>query len=122
VLQRILVPLDGSACADFAFGYALRLAKADAAALYMCSVDGAEGVLEAAVQKATSAGVPAGKHVRFGDPGPAIVACAAEMRADVIVMGTHGRSSLKHPLVGSVAEHVLRTAPCPVVAVREQMQ
>jgi nucleotide-binding universal stress UspA family protein len=146
VLKRILVPLDGSACASHAFDYALRLAKAEAAALYVCSVvdpvaligrtpaaplddecvaaaaADAENVLAAALQKATFAGVPAGKHVRYGEPGPTIVACAAEMRADTIVIGTHGRSGLKRLFMGSVAEYVLRSAQCPVVTVREQIR
>jgi hypothetical protein len=38
---------------------------------------------------------------------------------DLIVMGTHGRSGLAHPALGSVAEQVLRTAPCPVLVVRD---
>jgi nucleotide-binding universal stress UspA family protein len=114
MLNRILVALDGSSCANLAFDYALRLAKAEASAVYVCWVvdsrDGeadAENGLVAAVQKATLAGVPAGKHVRTGEPGAAIVACAAEIRADVIVMG-----------VGSVAEYVQSSARCSVVTVR----
>ena len=126
MLKRIFVPLDGSDCANYAYQYALRLAKAEGAALYLCSVTepaaphvtDAENVLEAAMRKATLAGVPAGKTVRNGEPRSGIVECAAEMRADVIVMGTHGRSSFKG-IVGSVAEYVLRFAPCPVVTVRE---
>jgi nucleotide-binding universal stress UspA family protein len=44
---------------------------------------------------------------------------AKEGGFDLIVMGTHGRSGLKHLLLGSVAEHVVRTAPCPVLTVRK---
>jgi nucleotide-binding universal stress UspA family protein len=44
---------------------------------------------------------------------------AKEGGFDLIVMGTHGRSGLKHLLLGSVAERVVRTAPCPVLTVRK---
>lgn len=47
-----------------------------------------------------------------------IVAFAEEQAVDLIVMGTHGRTGLKHMLMGSVAERVLRTAPCPVLTTK----
>jgi nucleotide-binding universal stress UspA family protein len=53
-----------------------------------------------------------------GPPAQRIVFVAEELGADVIVMGTHGRKGLSRLLMGSVAEHVLRTAPCPVLTVR----
>jgi nucleotide-binding universal stress UspA family protein len=46
------------------------------------------------------------------------VQIAQERAADLIVMGTHGRTGLRHLLVGSVAEKVVRLAPCPVLTVR----
>ena len=49
-----------------------------------------------------------------GDPATEIVRVAADHSADVIVMGTHGRTGLSRLLLGSVAEAVLRKAPCPV--------
>jgi universal stress protein A len=52
------------------------------------------------------------------DPAKAIVEYAKEVHADVIVVGTHGRSGMSRLLMGSVAEHVVRTAPCPVLVVR----
>jgi nucleotide-binding universal stress UspA family protein len=55
---------------------------------------------------------------RAGDPVRQIVAYAAETRADLVVLGTHGRGPVAHMLMGSVAEHVVRTAPCPVLTVR----
>ena len=47
-----------------------------------------------------------------------IVELARSAAFDLIVMGTHGRTGLKHVLMGSVAERVLRTAPCPVLTVK----
>jgi universal stress protein A len=54
----------------------------------------------------------------IGDPATAIIDNAATKGADVIVMGTHGRKSLMRILMGSVAEQVLREAPCPVIVYR----
>ena len=56
--------------------------------------------------------------VRKGVPFLQVVACAEEMKADLIVVGTHGRSGLKHVIFGSVAEKIVRKAPCPVLSVR----
>ena len=56
--------------------------------------------------------------IRKGVPFLEIVRCATEIRADMIVCGTHGRTGLKHALFGSVAEKVVRKAPCPVLSVR----
>jgi nucleotide-binding universal stress UspA family protein len=52
-----------------------------------------------------------------GEPAAEIVALAEREHADLIVLGTHGRSGLAHVLLGSVAERVLRRARCPVVVV-----
>ena len=51
-------------------------------------------------------------------PAAAIVAYAQASEIDMIVMGTHGRGGLSHLLLGSVADRVVRTAPCPVVVIR----
>lgn len=51
-------------------------------------------------------------------PAAAIVDYAKDTHTDVIVVGTHGRGGLSHLLMGSVAEHVVRSAPCPVLVVR----
>lgn len=53
-----------------------------------------------------------------GEPGEEILAAAAAEKADLVVMGTHGRSGLAHLLTGSVAEAVLRKARCPVLTVK----
>ena len=55
---------------------------------------------------------------RAGDPVRQIVSYAAETNADLLVLGTHGRGPVAHMLMGSVAERVVRTAPCPVLTVR----
>jgi nucleotide-binding universal stress UspA family protein len=56
--------------------------------------------------------------VQFGDPGHTIADFAAEQKADLIVMPSHGRTGLKRILIGSVAERVVRLAHCPVLVLR----
>jgi nucleotide-binding universal stress UspA family protein len=53
-----------------------------------------------------------------GEPATEIVAYARERGMDLVVVGTHGRTGLEHALMGSVAERVVRRAPCPVLTVR----
>jgi universal stress protein A len=69
------------------------------------------------VATATTAGVPARWTVRTGLPYKEIVAAAESERPDLIVMGTQGRGGLD--LLGSVAEKMIRLAPCPLLTVRE---
>lgn len=52
-----------------------------------------------------------------GDPGTEICRFAAERGVDVIVLGTRGRGGLKRAILGSVSDHVVRNAPCPVLTV-----
>ncbi len=61
---------------------------------------------------------PIVREVLHGAPFVEIVRYAREKDIDLIVIGTHGRSGLKHVLLGSVAERVVRKAPCPVLTVR----
>ena len=56
--------------------------------------------------------------VEHGSPGPVICDIAADRAVDVLVIGSHGRGALKRMLMGSVSEHVIRHAPCPVLVVR----
>ncbi len=56
--------------------------------------------------------------LRFGVASEEIVAAASDADADVIVVGTHGRRGLAHTILGSVAEHVVRLSPVPVLTVR----
>ena len=62
--------------------------------------------------------VPIVTDVVIGAPAQAIAERAAEVGADLIVMGTHGRGGLRHVFLGSVAERVIRLAACPVMTVR----
>ena len=60
--------------------------------------------------------------VRFGDPGSVVADRAKELDADLIVIGSHGRSGLARLMLGSVAERVTRLASCPVLVVKLQPQ
>jgi nucleotide-binding universal stress UspA family protein len=62
--------------------------------------------------------VPVEHRLAGGDAAAEVVRAAREAGSDLIVMGTHGRSGLKHLLMGSVAERVVRQAPCPVLTVK----
>ena len=66
-----------------------------------------------------AAGVTIRTAIEDGDPVKTIVSQAAAWPADLIVMGTHGRTGFERQLLGSVAERVLRKAPCPVLVHRE---
>jgi universal stress protein A len=57
---------------------------------------------------------------RMGEPAEVIAAVAAKLPADLIVMVTHGRRGLARLIEGSIAEKVLRSAPCPVLSVRQE--
>ncbi len=59
------------------------------------------------------------RHMANGHPANEIVAVADRIGADLIVMGTRGKSALRRALVGSVTERVVRTAPCTVVCVKQ---
>jgi nucleotide-binding universal stress UspA family protein len=142
-LKKILVPIDFSECSRKALRYAIPLAKEHNAAimlLYVVPTQYAVGEyggidyasLEADMratgdqQLATMAvdevrgQVRADTVVRAGSPMAEIIEAAKSLSADVIVISTHGHTGLKHVLLGSVAEHVVRRAPCPVLVVRER--
>jgi nucleotide-binding universal stress UspA family protein len=80
--------------------------------------DEAEQALRRLVEPHLGEGAPIEVKLVDGDPARAIQAEAEALPADLVVMGTHGRSGFEHMLMGSVAERVLRTAPCPVLTVR----
>jgi len=60
------------------------------------------------------------KAVRHGKASVEIIEMAREMQADIIIMGSHGRTGLSHVLIGSVAEAVVRHAGCPVLVIRDK--
>jgi nucleotide-binding universal stress UspA family protein len=74
--------------------------------------------VRAKLQRLRAEGVEVEHRLVEGDPAAEVVRLAGELHADLIVMGTHGRSGLSRLLLGSVAEHVLRRCCCPVVTVR----
>lgn len=78
----------------------------------------AEQALAARVKSLAAAGVTARSAVRSGVAWREILAAATDERADMIVMGTQGRSGLDRLLMGSVAARVVALAACPVVTVR----
>jgi universal stress protein A len=78
----------------------------------------ANNELAAVLPEAQSTGVEVGRHVVVGTPYRKIVEVAEAERVDLIVMSTHGRTGLSHLVMGSVAERIVRTAPCPVLTMR----
>lgn len=140
-IRIILNPVDFSEPSRAATRYALELAARLGAELHVVHVaqiptparpDGAElhglydeaGILRAA-EDATEAlrrelsrgAVQVTAHVRCGPVNTQVHAVAEEIGADLIVMGTHGRTGFEHVLLGSVAEKVVRTARLPVLTV-----
>jgi nucleotide-binding universal stress UspA family protein len=80
--------------------------------------DERESAAQRLMARARDLGIPTAFLVWEGDPGEAIVDAADAERADLIVLGTHGRTGVNRSLFGSVSDHVVRNAPCPVVVVR----
>jgi universal stress protein A len=130
--KRIIVAVDGSATADRAADQAIELAKSLGATMALVHVvdpdalpvEGASGwaehdgrnLLAALVKRATLEPSPAA-FVPIGKPAAEIVAAAREWRADLIVIGSHGRGRVARMLIGSVATAVIHHAPCPVLVV-----
>jgi universal stress protein A len=145
--RRILVPVDFSAGAALALDYAVEFAAAAGASLHLLHVaeistaaDGlasadfpaverrlcetAERELARLVRERVAGRAPATVEVRpgwpFGGKRPhaEIVEAARKLDADLIVIGTHGRTGFDHLIIGSTAERVVRHAQCPVLTVR----
>jgi len=141
-LKTILVPTDFSECSEAAVKYGFALANAFGATAHLLNVvqdpytlpwaadafaapvgdmltdweAQAERRLVESVPDASAS--PTVLTTRVGSPATEIVRYATQHRIDLIVLGTHGRGPVGHILLGSVAERVVRTAPCPVLTVR----
>ena len=81
-------------------------------------VDAAQTALHDFACRVLKDTVPVQVQIAVGKPADEIVRVAREEKVDLIVMGTHGRTGVRHLLLGSVAEEVTRHAPCPVFTVR----
>jgi nucleotide-binding universal stress UspA family protein len=144
-IEKILVPLDFSPSSMEAFDYAVSLAKQFHAAIHLVHVyppDEASLVPGAAHlllqsgeamerlneeltgihRKHVPTFRPENCHIRRGQPYQEIVRLARELDADLIALSTRGHSGLKHLLLGSTAERVVRNAPCPVLVTRKRKQ
>jgi nucleotide-binding universal stress UspA family protein len=77
-----------------------------------------EQLAQALVERGRAEGVEVSFLVWTGDPGDVIVDAAAAEHADMVLVGSHGRGVVGRFLLGSVSEHVVRHAPCPVLVVR----
>jgi universal stress protein A len=86
----------------------------DLAELQSNAVEG----LKKVVQEFDLGGLNVTFEARIGSPADEIVDAAKAWEADLVCLGTHGRTGLSHLLLGSVAERVVRTAPCPVLTCR----
>jgi nucleotide-binding universal stress UspA family protein len=122
-VRRILLPTDGSACAAHAAAHAVELARRHGAALHVLHVrhpahgDAADGV--PAMPPGDLDGVTVVRaEVVSAPPMLGILDYAQTAGADLVVMGTHGRTGLDRLLLGSVTEDVVRLAACPVLTVR----
>ena len=80
--------------------------------------DGRHDAAQALVTRGRGIGVTVSFLVWTGDPGESIVAAAEAEGVDLVVVGTHGRGTIGRLLLGSVSDHVVRSAPCPVLVVR----
>jgi nucleotide-binding universal stress UspA family protein len=78
----------------------------------------ASAALAQVLPEAQQAKIEVTRAVAIGSPSQKIVETAEAEHVDLIVMATHGRTGLSHLMIGSVAERVVRAAPCPVLTIR----
>ena len=121
-LHRILVPSDFSETSAAALRYAVNLARQFNARLYLLHVPDYPGAatgdqLRELVTNDEAEALHVECAMRVGLPAEEIVRFALDHSADLVVMGTHGREGIDRLLLGSVAETVVRKAPCPVLTV-----
>ncbi|MDH4228456.1 MAG: universal stress protein [Nitrospirota bacterium] len=138
--ERILFPTDFSDHAAHAQGFALDLARQYKAELHIIHVvqlfsyvvdfgmdttvqyeavhHTLQKMMDELAASLSGEPMPVRAELVQGNAVAEIIRIAREDRSDLIVLGTHGRSALEHALLGSVAEKVVRKAPCPVLTVR----
>lgn len=140
-IKRILVPTDFSEHGKTALRYAVEFANQFGASVDLMHVidsvpagallsyrpiedlrvsmqNHAESEMEKLHDEWSEYSFPVNRVIVQGHPFVEIVRHAREKESDMIIMGTHGRGAIAHMMLGSVAEKVLRKAPCPVLIVR----
>jgi nucleotide-binding universal stress UspA family protein len=143
-VKRIFIPTDFSDCSEEAVEYAISLAQVFQARVFLLHVmepvvygldfsvthPGAEPtvrqrlgeMMQQRVEKIRGLGIEAEGHFVTGTPFVEIIKAAQKHAADLIIMGTHGRTGLAHILLGSTAERVIQRARCPVLTVKAEGQ
>jgi nucleotide-binding universal stress UspA family protein len=141
-IEKILVPLDFSPASIYALDHAIWIAKQFRAAIHLVHVYPSDEALAPgtghlllqsaeAIERLNEQLTgfhrehvptfrPESCHIRSGRPYQEIIRLARELAADLIVLWTRGHSGLKHLLLGSTAERVVRSAPCPVLIARNR--
>jgi len=133
-IRTILHPTDFSECSQYAFQLACAVAQAHGSHLHVlhiashpvvAPVEGMPGHYREELterlrgMRAVDPKVRVEPQLLFsGDPVGEILRVAKDVKPDLVIMGTHGRTGLRRLLMGSVAEEVLRRASCPVVTVK----
>ncbi len=139
--NRVLVPLDFSTLSDTILQYGVDMTKPDGTTMLFhvleplplhfessfgtfVNTEGLMRIRENAEHLLTKAAAHyPGRHfeteLREGKAAPLILDAAQRFRADLIVLGTHGRGGLEHLFLGSVAARIVRKANCPVLTVRK---
>ncbi len=142
--KRLMLPMDFSEHSDRAAEYAEWVARVSKAAVHLVHVivnpadavyepqEEPHGAMVAHAQKQALARLQASAraylppscvpqfHVAVGDPYEQLIEVARKIQPDLIVMSTHGRGGVAHLMIGSVAEKIVRHAPCPVFVVRRR--
>ncbi len=139
-IKKILVPTDFTVYSDHAIEYAIMVARKFEAKILLIHViepfaysvtdtvqiidhytalkTVARPILDNLQKRLLKKGIKVDCTLLDGNPYLEIVEKSRQAGADLIIMGTHGRTGIDHILMGSVAERVVRLAPCPVLTVR----
>lgn len=127
--SQLLIASDGSPCSAAAFREALTIARRTQAKLVAVSVASrkketglAREILKSLEAEARKCGVELESQALVGEPDEAIVEAARKSRAELILLGCHGRTGWKRLLLGSVAERVIGRAACPILVVKKVLE